>query len=117
MGPDDGRHEAAKIGERLQRARQKAGASQLAVAQALGVTRPTVSNWEAGRNQPSLIQFRELLTMYGASPQMILYGAHRVSFSGADRRELLELAGQHASPRIQAKIDILLGFIPNEDEG
>jgi transcriptional regulator with XRE-family HTH domain len=116
MDREDGRGEAALIGGRLQAARQRAGASQLDVAQALGVTRPTISNWEAGRNQPSLLQFREMLTMYSAPAYTVLYGSHRVSLTRADRLELISMVERHGSIRLQGKVDVILGFLPIAEE-
>lgn len=116
MDHEDGRRESARIGGRLQLARQQTGASQLAVAQALGVTRSTISNWESGRNQPSLLQFRALLTMYSALPNMILYGSHRASLSRAVRLELIALVERHGSIGLQSKIDMLLSVLPVADD-
>lgn len=40
------------LGERIRKAREDLGLSQLRFATALGIDRKTVGNWEAGRNQP-----------------------------------------------------------------
>jgi transcriptional regulator with XRE-family HTH domain len=43
--------------DRLKKARQLAGMEQTDIADALGVARNTVSNWENGRSEPSASAF------------------------------------------------------------
>jgi DNA-binding XRE family transcriptional regulator len=43
-----------QYGERLAALRRKAGVTQIALAEALGVTDHTIRNWEKGREEPRL---------------------------------------------------------------
>lgn len=84
--------EAAAIGGRLKEARLAAGATQREAAAATGVTRATISNWEAGRNLPNLIQFRQLLSLYGVTGHMALFGHHPMALTSDEVRELTAAA-------------------------
>lgn len=55
--------EREKIGEHLKRSREKAGYSQVQLANLLGISRQTISNWENDKTIPdgvSLIQLAEI---------------------------------------------------------
>lgn len=54
MDPDPQRAFYAELGGRVRRARETAGLSQQELARALGLTRSSVSNLEAGRQRPPL---------------------------------------------------------------
>ena len=55
------------ISERLLTLRKQAGLSQQQVADAVGVTRQTVSNWELGQGAPALDRAAALARLYGVS--------------------------------------------------
>lgn len=55
------------LSEKLLTLRKHAGLSQQEVANALGVTRQTVSNWEAGQGAPALDKAIALATLYRIS--------------------------------------------------
>ena len=48
------------VGEKLQSLRRKQGMSQQEVADLLGVTRQTISNWESDQGAPALDKAAEL---------------------------------------------------------
>jgi transcriptional regulator with XRE-family HTH domain len=102
------------IGRRLRDARERAGLSQEDAATNLDVGRGTVANWEAGRHLPNLIHFRQLLTMYVASPYQILYGSSRMRLSEAEMEELERLTA-HASIGLRLKISTVLTLLAVED--
>lgn len=52
------------LGEKLMRLRRKQGLSQQEVADLLGVTRQTISNWECGQGSPALDKAAELARLY-----------------------------------------------------
>lgn len=54
-------------GEKLQNLRRKQGMSQQEVADLLGVTRQTISNWESGQGAPALDKAAELARCYHVS--------------------------------------------------
>lgn len=116
----DQKHEMALIGERLKAARALADLQQDQVADFLnelgvGVKRPTISNWESGRNLPCLVQFRELCTMYGIPPYKILWGASPISLTREEAKELAD-AVKPCSPSVQRKMTVVLALLTATDE-
>lgn len=111
----DVKQEMVGIGARLKEARVRAGVTQIEAAEATGVTRPTVSNWEAGRNSPCLVQFRTLLNLYGVLGHYVLFGYHPFQMELKEKKELLE-ASKSFSPALQRRMDmlqlILVGNLP-----
>jgi transcriptional regulator with XRE-family HTH domain len=51
----------------IQELRAVRGWSQEDLADALGVTQATISNWERGRSQPTIMQFGALAIRFGVS--------------------------------------------------
>lgn len=95
--------EFVAIGGRLRVARQEAGLSQDDAAAAAGVARTTISNWEAGRNMPCIIQFRTLISLYGVTGHKTLYGRHPLDLT-EDQAKELAAAFVHFSPGLRAKM-------------
>jgi transcriptional regulator with XRE-family HTH domain len=100
---------AAEIGRRLKEARLRAGASQADAGEATGVNRATVSNWEAGRNLPSLLQFRVLLTLYLAPSHEILFGHAYFTLTRKDSAELSR-AMDGFSDSLRGRMELLLSI-------
>lgn len=57
-----------ELGPAIRDARQKKGLSQDALAAALGVTQPSVSAWEAGRQIPGISMLYKLVEVTEADP-------------------------------------------------
>ena len=55
------------IQDKLLTLRRRAGMSQQEVADAIGVTRQTISNWELGQGAPALDKASELARLYGVT--------------------------------------------------
>lgn len=55
------------IGNQLQKARADAGLTQEQVAEALGISRQTLSNWETGKTSPDIKSVVALSELYGVS--------------------------------------------------
>ncbi len=55
------------IQDKLVTLRKRTGMSQQEVADAIGVTRQTISNWELGQGSPTLDRAAELARLYGVS--------------------------------------------------
>ena len=51
----------------IRRLREERGWTQLEVAYRLGVTPVTIYNWERGRTEPRVSQFRQLARLFGVS--------------------------------------------------
>ncbi|GAB6043277.1 helix-turn-helix transcriptional regulator [Endothiovibrio diazotrophicus] len=65
----------ASTGERIRAAREAAGLSQRGLADAVGVSRPTVSMWESGEIRSlSAEHLLRLAERFRRSPEWILYG-------------------------------------------
>ena len=54
-------------------ARKNAGMTQADVAEALGVTKQTVLNWEAGKTEPSVAQAKQLSRLYRIPFDMLIF--------------------------------------------
>ena len=77
-GVDQGRATAATDGpdgwsvvEIVCHLREQKGLSQQDLAQALGVSVATVYNWERGRHEPRIAQFRALALLFGVPMESI----------------------------------------------
>lgn len=63
----------ARLGQRLQLWREKAGISQEALAEHVGVSITSISNIERGANYPSFENFVKILNFIGASPNAVMF--------------------------------------------
>lgn len=61
------------LGNNLFKARKRAGKSQEAVAEKLGVSRQTISKWETGETIPDIYQTKRLSELYGLSLDELVY--------------------------------------------
>lgn len=61
-----------ELGEKLKEARAKAGLKQEELAQTIGVSRQTVSNWENNRSYPDIASVMKLSNLYGLSLDELL---------------------------------------------
>jgi transcriptional regulator with XRE-family HTH domain len=71
------------LGERLREAREYVGLSQEAVANALGIPRPSVSSMESGKRKVSMIELRQLAHLY-KRPYAFFLGEEDDSWGEAD---------------------------------
>jgi len=61
-----------ELGQKLKEERSKAGMKQEELAQAIGVSRQTVSNWENNRSYPDIASVMKLSDLYGLSLDELL---------------------------------------------
>lgn len=61
---DDNEQAWAELGERLRRSREYLGLSQSDVAQHMGLSRPAITNMEAGRRKVSTFELARLAKLY-----------------------------------------------------
>lgn len=59
-------------GKNMRNAREKAGFSQKQVALSLGVSAPTVSEWESGKKNPNAANLQKLSALYGVTTDFLL---------------------------------------------
>ena len=62
------------IGTKLKSARVQAGMTQEQAAEALGVSRQTVSNWETAKTYPDIVSVVKMSDLYGVSLDRLLKG-------------------------------------------
>ncbi len=63
----------ARLGQRIQMYREKAGKSQEDLANYIGVSVTSISNIERGANYPSFENFVKILNFIGASPNAVMF--------------------------------------------
>ena len=74
------------ISDKLLALRKRQGLSQQEVADTIGVTRQTVSNWELGQGSPALDKAAELARLYGVTIDDLARDEVDVVSSGKGRR-------------------------------
>jgi len=67
-----------EIGEKLKRARQDQKLTQENLAEQLGVSRQTISNWENNRSYPDIVSILKLSDIYSISLDELLKGDDKV---------------------------------------
>ena len=75
------------LGQKLKTARTRIGLSQEAVAETIGVSRQTISNWENNRSYPDIASALKLSDLYGLSLDEMLKEDAGVRRRIEDRRE------------------------------
>jgi transcriptional regulator with XRE-family HTH domain len=66
QAPDKERQAArVRLGAALRQARRWADVSQKAAAERLGISRPTLSDWENGKAEPLAVDLERLALLYG----------------------------------------------------
>lgn len=63
-----------KTGERISRLRQEKGMTQIALAEALGITSQAISKWERGQSFPDVSRLDELSEILGVAVAYLLTG-------------------------------------------
>lgn len=71
-----------ELGPAIRDARQKKNMSQGALAEALGVTQPSVSAWEAGRSLPTIPLLYRLAEVTETDPGLLLRLAAKSPVAG-----------------------------------
>lgn len=61
-------------GERIGRLRQEKGLTQVALAEALGITSQAISKWERGQSFPDVSRLDELAEILGVAVAYLLTG-------------------------------------------
>ena len=87
------------IGRKLQQLRMDAGLTQEQAAEALGVTRQTVSNWENGKTWPDIRNIVDISELYHVELDCLLKEKGQVSRPAEERRQHLaeSLLDRHLS--------------------
>lgn len=108
-------HERALIGKRLKAARSRAKVSKEDAAAAADVPEAAIGVWERGSSMPCLVQFRDLVTTYGASPFHILMGRPMFGFTKEDIAEIRR-ESKRFTPGLQRRIELVIAMQVMADE-
>lgn len=73
-GPEERKASDMTLGERIQTYRKRAGLSQEALAEQLGISRQAVSKWEVDAAQPELDKVVALARVFGITTDELLLG-------------------------------------------
>ncbi len=94
--------DTVRIGKRIAGLRKRNNMTQLALADAMGISFQAVSNWERGNSMPDISKLPELAKLFGTtvdaligqSNPLVLRAAagERINLHGADGEQLAELA-------------------------
>ena len=95
------------LGERIQTYRKRAGLSQEALAEQLGVSRQAVSKWELDSAQPELDKAVAMCRLFGVTADALLLGEEAASEPGPEAPSPPPPATEKAPPRWY-----LLGILP-----
>lgn len=95
------------LAARLRMAREMAGLSQGQVARLLGISRPSVSEWEAGRRRVSSEELAQLVEIYGVSSEWVL-GRDE---SGDARQDRISLAARELAKLRPEDLNRLLSLL------
>lgn len=87
-----------EIGLRLRGARLKAGLTQDEVCIDFERTRQAVSAWECGAAMPTLLELRELATLYVVSADHLLFGVDDMASSRQEAMSLFQMSAQPKKP-------------------
>jgi transcriptional regulator with XRE-family HTH domain len=82
-----GRRTAEDQLETIRQARERRGWTQLQVAIQLGVTPVTIYNWERGKSEPRVSQFRQLARLMAVSMDDLALTGDEVQTNGSDQTE------------------------------
>jgi transcriptional regulator with XRE-family HTH domain len=73
--------------EKLQELRKQKGLTQEALAEALYVSRTTISKWESGRGYPSIDSLKAMAKFFSVTIDALLTGEEALTIAEADHRE------------------------------
>jgi transcriptional regulator with XRE-family HTH domain len=73
--------------ETIRQARERRGWTQLQVAIQLGLTPVTIYNWERGKTEPRVSQFRQLARLLGISMDDLALTGDEVPTDGSNQTE------------------------------
>ena len=85
------------LGDHLMQARKKAGLSQEAIAEKLGVSRQTISKWETDETVPDIYQSKKLAKLYHLS-------LHELIEFDVDLKEIEHII-KNTDEKKEAKVD------------
>ncbi|WP_243031776.1 ImmA/IrrE family metallo-endopeptidase [Thermus altitudinis] len=107
MRTQSARHELGKIANALRRRREELGLGQEEVAEALGVSRESLAQWERGERLPPTLHLQGLAQIYGVDEKGLLRGELRYK----EALEVLLPRGLPLSAKARLELERWLGFL------
>jgi transcriptional regulator with XRE-family HTH domain len=107
--------EKVRIAQRLKAARERAHLEVEDAAAAVGVLPLAIAKWERGVTLPSLLEFRQLLPVYGVMACEVLFDRNPWALSQEQAAELAR-AAKGFTPELRVKVDTLLAMIAQAKE-
>lgn len=106
-------------GKHLKAIRQYRGLSQADVADALGVSRNTVSSWEVGRTEPNMEMVSKLASLYRCKSDSFITGNIEVDYVLNDQERKLIETFRHSSEseRLAIQRAITFALLMSKDGG
>lgn len=71
-----------KLNEKISSCRKKAGMSQVDLADALGVSRQSVSKWETGESNPEITKIPQMAKLFGVTADWLLSEEEKMPSAG-----------------------------------
>jgi prephenate dehydratase len=90
------------LADRIKQVRQTAGLTQAELADALGVSQPTVNRWETGETEPARTTLEQLAEATGAAPEWLAFGRPAVREAAATDGAQPEIVIPAGVPRAAA---------------
>lgn len=90
------------LSDRIRQVRQTANLTQAELAEALGVSQPTVNRWETGETEPSRATLEQLADATGAAPEWLAFGRPAVREAAAGDGAQPEIVIPAGVPRTAA---------------
>lgn len=97
-----------EIGNRIRKYRKEVGLTQEQLAEAIGVTKSRVSNWEQGINRPDADILAELCKALNVSPSILL--DVYLTDDELNEQEKKVIKAYRDKPDLRQAVDILLGI-------
>ena len=105
--------------EKLQELRRSRGLTQEELAEALYVSRTTISKWESGRGYPSIDSLKEIASFFSVSIDELLSGEKLISIAEQENRSNIRRVGDVLFGMVDvcSFLLILLPLYPNVADG
>lgn len=104
-----------EIAQRLREAREYVGLSQEEVARALGVSRPTITNIEAGNRRVEAVELDKLATLFRQSVNFLLSGEEAIG-AAPEQVQFLARAVKGLSPKDMEEVARFASFLKRSSD-
>lgn len=102
------------IASNIKRLRSERDWTQEQLAEKVGVTRPTITQWESGWSQPRMGKVEKLAEVFGVPKSEIIESRYEyavINFASDDEKELIELYRAVPDAMKQAVVNMLRSYV------